>query len=190
MRERSRQDPEPKPSKATELVELGEMHGMLSPSPFTGEPRSITVRVAARRAGYSESTIRRTLARGDLAGYRAGERGRLGSPKQHWRTGSDPPPTTPRTPGHEHRRPLLPGGRALPKRGRRQQRIATAHRGGWPGLPRRHLRFERFSGFVDERDETTYRVHRGEVDQATPSIVAYFIDEYGDPVFLEERPSR
>ena len=57
------------------------MHGMLSPSPFTGEPRSITVRVAARRAGYSESTIRRTLARGDLAGYRAGERGRFKIPE-------------------------------------------------------------------------------------------------------------
>ena len=38
-------------------------------------PRSITVRAAARLTGYHPATIRRALARGDLEGYRAGERG-------------------------------------------------------------------------------------------------------------------
>ena len=48
----------------------------------SGGPRPITVGVAARRSGYSESSIRRALARGDLEGYRAGQRGRYMIPPQ------------------------------------------------------------------------------------------------------------
>ena len=73
---------------------------------------------------------------------------------------------------------------------RRHQRIAVAHRGGWPELPRRHLRFDRFSIVVDERDETIYRDPPRRGRPGSPAVVAYFIDEHGDPVFLEERPSR
>ena len=68
---------------------------------------------------------------------------------------------------------------------RRQWRIAAANRGGWPEIPRQHLRFERFGIVVDERNDTTYRVHRGEVDQATPAVAAYSVSQAGDPVFLE-----
>ena len=71
---------------------------------------------------------------------------------------------------------------------RRHRRIATAHRGGWPELPRRHLRFERFGIVVDERDETTYRIHRGEVDRATAAVAAYYVDERSNVQFLERLP--
>ena len=71
---------------------------------------------------------------------------------------------------------------------RRHQRVAVAHRGQWDELPRRHLRLERFGIVVDERDETTYRVHRGEVDQGTLAVAAYYVDESGSPVFLERFP--
>ena len=71
---------------------------------------------------------------------------------------------------------------------RRHQRVAVAHRGQWDELPRRHLRLERFGIVVDERDDTTYRVHRGEVDQGTPAVAAYYVDESDSPVFLERLP--
>jgi hypothetical protein len=41
---------------------------------------------------------------------------------------------------------------------RRRERIAIAHRAGWPELPRRHLRFERFGGVIDERSGVRYRI--------------------------------
>lgn len=52
------------------------------PKSDAGGPRPITVQVAARRTGYSESSIRRALVRGHLEGYRAGERGRFMIPPQ------------------------------------------------------------------------------------------------------------
>ena len=52
------------------------------PPQTPGVPRSITVGAAARLTGYHPATIRRALARGDLEGYRAGERGRFLIPPQ------------------------------------------------------------------------------------------------------------
>ncbi len=71
---------------------------------------------------------------------------------------------------------------------RQEWRVALAMRGGWPELPRKHIRFERLGTVIDERDDSRYRVHRGEVDQGTPAVVAFFFTEYGDPVFLERMP--
>ncbi len=76
---------------------------------------------------------------------------------------------------------------------RRHQRVATAHRSGWPEIPRKHLRFDPFSIVVDERDGTTFTVYRGEVvDAIGPAypVSAYYIDEQGDAVFLEKRATR
>ncbi len=73
---------------------------------------------------------------------------------------------------------------------RRQQRIAVAHRGGWPEIPRRHLTFGPFGTITDERDGTGYRVHRGEVDQATPAVAAYYLTAGQEIVFLEKRAKR
>lgn len=71
---------------------------------------------------------------------------------------------------------------------RQRQRVATANRGGWPELPRKHLRFERFGRVVDERDNTTYRIHRGEAELSTKAIAAYFVGADQAITFLEPVP--
>jgi excisionase family DNA binding protein len=45
-----------------------------------GVSRSISVEAAARLTGVSPSTVRRALVRGDLAGYRTGQRGQFRIP--------------------------------------------------------------------------------------------------------------
>ena len=73
---------------------------------------------------------------------------------------------------------------------RRHQRITTAHRAGWTELERRHLVFARFGVVTDERDGTVYRINKGEIDAQYSPISAYYIDQFGDPVFLEKRLKR
>ena len=73
---------------------------------------------------------------------------------------------------------------------RQHQRIRIAQRAGWPELERRHLAFERFGTVTDERDGTQYRINRGEIDAQYSPISAYYIDRFGDPVFLEKRAKR
>jgi excisionase family DNA binding protein len=50
------------------------MRDMLTPLDSRAA-RSITVGTAARLTGYHPATIRRALMRGDLEGFRAGQRG-------------------------------------------------------------------------------------------------------------------
>ena len=68
---------------------------------------------------------------------------------------------------------------------RREQQVALGTRGPWDELLRRHLRFERFGGVVDERDETTYHLHRGVVEQDTKAVVASYVPEDSSIRFLE-----
>ena len=62
---------------------------------------------------------------------------------------------------------------------RREWRLQVATRGGWPQLDGDRIRIERFGIVIDERDDSRYRIHRGEVDVAHPAIAAYFITDYG-----------
>ena len=72
----------------------------------------------------------------------------------------------------------------------REARIRAAHRAGWPELPRKSLRFERFGGVTDERDGTRYTITKGEIDaDFSSNVVAFFYTEHGDPIFLEEAPA-
>lgn len=70
---------------------------------------------------------------------------------------------------------------------RRQQRRWVANRGPWDELPRRHLNFGRFGTVTDERDGAD-RISHGEVEVDSRNIVGYFVDQHGDPVFLEPPP--
>jgi hypothetical protein len=72
---------------------------------------------------------------------------------------------------------------------RRHERIAIAHRAGWPELPRRHLSVCPYT-VTDQRDGSLYTINRGEVNVDSANITAYYIDPNGDPVFLEERAKR
>lgn len=69
---------------------------------------------------------------------------------------------------------------------RRQQRLALAMRSNWPELPRKDLAFNRFT-VTDTSTRIEYRIHRGEVDAVYAPVAAYYIDEAGDPVFLERQ---
>lgn len=70
---------------------------------------------------------------------------------------------------------------------RRAERIRTAHRAGWVELERRDLAFQPFGIVVHEPTGDRYRINRGEVDAQYSPVVAYFIDQFGGPVFLERR---
>lgn len=71
---------------------------------------------------------------------------------------------------------------------RRQQRLYVATRGPWDEIPRRHLSFGRFGAVTDERHGTRYRINRGEVAEASRNIAGYYVDQAGEPVFLERAP--
>ena len=71
---------------------------------------------------------------------------------------------------------------------RRHQRIAVANRAGWPELERRNLLFQPFGVVIHEPHGDSYRISRGEIDAEFSDIAAYFIDQHGDPVFLEPLP--
>ena len=70
---------------------------------------------------------------------------------------------------------------------RRQQRLRLADRAGWPELERRSLVFQPFGVVIHEPSGDSYRINRGEPDAQYSPIVAYFVDQFGDPVFLEKK---
>ena len=71
---------------------------------------------------------------------------------------------------------------------RRHRLIATANRAGWPELERRNLHFEPFGVVIHEPGGDSYRINRGVIDAEFSATAAYFIDERGDPTFLEPLP--
>jgi hypothetical protein len=75
---------------------------------------------------------------------------------------------------------------AARKEERRQRLVAIAMRSAWEELPRRELEFGRRDVTHTPTGEC-YRLYRGEVDAQYSPVVAYFVTESGDPVFLERR---
>lgn len=67
---------------------------------------------------------------------------------------------------------------------RREQRIRTAMRGGWPELKRADLVFSRFA-VEHVPSAAKYKIHHGEVDAVYTPISAYYFDQVGDVIFLE-----
>lgn len=62
---------------------MQEVREVVSPSESVpGVSRSISVEAAARLTGVSPSTVRRALVRGDLHGYRTGQRGQFRIPPE------------------------------------------------------------------------------------------------------------
>ena len=67
---------------------------------------------------------------------------------------------------------------------RRDQRLRLAMKSDWPEIPRDRLEFGRYL-VTDTGTNELYSLYHGEVEAQFTPVAAYFVNDEGDPVFLE-----